>query len=150
MRRAIPIAILACCFILHGQPKALFYLTDNPDSIRSFLCAFGEDRPACPDVVLGGWRRTGDRRGQCRFSPRRRAEAAGDARSGVGRKAKFHSLATSADAQDRMNRAMLREARRTVTPVFNSTSRISTIWIAIFSARWCADRRMRYTRRGCN
>ena len=37
MRRLLLSLLFCCCGALYGQPKALFYMTDKPESIRSFF-----------------------------------------------------------------------------------------------------------------
>ncbi|MGB6781700.1 MAG: glycosyl hydrolase family 18 protein [Terracidiphilus sp.] len=104
--------LLAGCAVLQGQPKSLFYLTDNPDSIRSFFA-----HSAKIDILVPTWYSVdGDGLVTGAPNPAVLASAHRDHLPvmpilALFGKAKFHQLAGSADAQDRMNQALIREAR---------------------------------------
>lgn len=101
-----------CCAALNAQPKALFYLTDSPDSIRSFFAHSSKI-----DLLVPTWYSVdGDGlvTGGAQPAVLKAAHQSGlpvmpiVALFGKG---KFHQLASSTQAQDRLNEAMLREAK---------------------------------------
>jgi spore germination protein YaaH len=110
--------LLLCSSGLYARPVALFYMTNRPDSIQSFLA-----HSAKIDLLVPTWY-TVDANGLVTGGPNpmvletTRREglpvmpivSQSDERSLAG-KAKFHALAGSVEAQDRMNEALLREAR---------------------------------------
>lgn len=114
MRRLVCSALLlllaAPC--AEAKPVALFYLTNSPDSIRSFLAHTSKI-----DVVVPTWYSV-DAEGLVTGAPNPTVlDAARRDRVPVmpilalfGKKT-FHDLAGNAQAQDRMNEAMLRECR---------------------------------------
>jgi spore germination protein YaaH len=114
MRRLclVLVFLLMCATGLHAKPVALFYMTDNPDSIRSFLA-----HSAKIDLLVPTWYSV-DENGLVTGSPNPTVLETAH-RDGLpvmpilalfGKK-KFHDLAASAEAQQRMNEAMLREAK---------------------------------------
>ncbi|MGB6687805.1 MAG: glycosyl hydrolase family 18 protein [Terracidiphilus sp.] len=114
MRRlSLLFAILLCASAsLYAKPAALFYLTDDPNGIRSFLAHTGKI-----DLIVPTWYRV-DADGLVTGAPNPTVlEAAQRDHVPVmpilalfGKKT-FHDLAASTEAQDRMNEAMLREAQ---------------------------------------
>jgi spore germination protein YaaH len=98
--------------MLHAAPVALFYLTDNPDAIRSFLA-----HSTKIDLLVPTWYSV-DAEGLVTGAPNAEIlEVANRDKVPVmpilalfGKKA-FHDLAASTEAQDRMNEAMLRECK---------------------------------------
>jgi spore germination protein YaaH len=114
MRRisAFVLLFLACTSSLFARPVALFYMTDNPDSIRSFFAP-----TAKIDLLVPTWYNV-DENGLVTGAPN---PAVLDAAHGEGLpvmpivalfgKKKFHDLAASVEAQDRLNDAMVREAK---------------------------------------
>ncbi len=104
--------ILACGSHLCAKPVALFYMTDSPDSIRSFLAHVGKI-----DLLVPTWYSV-DENGLVTGAPNPAVlETAHRANLPVmpilalfGMK-QFHDLSLSAEAQQRMNDAMLREAK---------------------------------------
>jgi spore germination protein YaaH len=114
MRRLclVLVFLLMCATGLHAKPVALFYMTDNPDSIRSFLA-----HSAKIDLLVPTWYSV-DENGLVTGGPNPTVLETAH-RDGLpvmpilalfGKK-KFHDLAASAEAQQRMNEAMLREAK---------------------------------------
>jgi len=114
MRRIsfVLVLILMCGAELHGKPVALFYMTDSPDSIRSFLAHSSK-----VDLLVPTWYSV-DENGLVTGAPNSTVLEIAH-RSGlpvmpilalVGKK-KFHDLSASSDAQQRMNDAMIREAK---------------------------------------
>lgn len=97
---------------LEAKPVALFYLTDNPNSIRSFLAHSGK-----VDLLVPTWYQV-DAEGLVTGAPNPTVlEAAQHAKVPVmpilalfGKKA-FHDLSANPGAQERMNDAMIRECR---------------------------------------
>jgi spore germination protein YaaH len=113
MRRfLIPILYLLCGSSLFAKPVALFYMTDSPESIRSFLAHSGKI-----DLIVPTWYNV-DENGLVTGAPN---PTVLDTAHGEGLpvmpivalfgKKKFHDLAASAEAQQRMNDAMIREAK---------------------------------------
>jgi spore germination protein YaaH len=112
--RRLPILILflLCGSSLFAKPAALFYMTDTPESIRSFLA-----HSAKIDLIVPTWYNV-DENGLVTGAPN---PAVLDAAHGEGLpvmpivalfgKKKFHDLAASAEAQQKMNDAMIREAK---------------------------------------
>lgn len=104
--------ILVCASDLCARPVALFYMTDSPDSIRSFLAHVGKI-----DLLVPTWYSV-DENGLVTGAPNPTVlETAHRANLPVmpilalfGMK-QFHDLAFSAEAQQRMNDAMVREAK---------------------------------------
>ncbi len=101
-----------CAPTLHAQPVALFYMTNEPGSIRSFLV-----HSAKIGVLVPTWY-TVDGNGLVAGAPNplvlrtARSEALPVMPIvGLVGKVEFHALAGSAAAQERMNAALLREAR---------------------------------------
>ena len=104
--------IVACATGLFAKPVALFYMTDSPDSIRSFFA-----HSAKIDLLVPTWYNA-DENGLVTGAPN---PAVLDAAHNEGLpvmpivalfgKKKFHTLAGSVEAQDRLNAAMLREAK---------------------------------------
>ncbi len=112
MRRLLLSLLFCCCGALYGQPKALFYMTDKPESIRSF---FAHARKI--DLLVPTWYSV-DGDGLVTGAPNPAVLEAAHGQNlpvmpivALFGKAKFHQLAGSRDAQDRMNGALLREAR---------------------------------------
>jgi spore germination protein YaaH len=112
-RLSLLLAFLLCAGAkLHAKPVALFYLTDDPNAIRSFLAHAGKI-----DLIVPTWYRV-DVDGLVTGAPNPTVlEAAQRDHVPVmpilalfGKKT-FHDLAASNEAQDRMNDAMLREAQ---------------------------------------
>jgi spore germination protein YaaH len=112
-RILLVIALLLCASAeLDARPVALFYLTGNPGSIRSFLAHSGK-----VDLLVPAWYQV-DEQGLVTGAPNPTVlEAAQRDKVSVmpilalfGKK-KFSDLAASTIAQDRMNEAMLRECR---------------------------------------
>jgi spore germination protein YaaH len=113
MRRLFLIAFIsvvpACLF--GARPAALFYMTDAPDSVRSFLAHSGKI-----DLLVPAWYNVDDN-GLVTGAPN---AAVLDAAKTEGLpvmpivalfgKSKFHDLAGNDAAQQRMNDALLREA----------------------------------------
>ena len=113
MRRLILIALMFCCAVVHAQPKALFYLTDSADGIRSFFA-----HEAKIDLLVPTWYSV-DGDGLVTGAPNPAVLSAAHRDKlpimpilALFGKPKFHQLGTSADAQIRMNEAMIREARQ--------------------------------------
>jgi spore germination protein YaaH len=96
--------------LLHARPVALFYLTNSPDAIRSFLAHSGK-----VDLLVPTWYQV-NADGLVTGAPNPTVlDAAHRGNVPVmpilalfGKKT-FHDLASSTEAQDRMNDAMLRE-----------------------------------------
>lgn len=113
MRRFLVLLLLVSCAGLGwcAAPEALFYMTDGPDSIRSFLAHADK-----VDVLVPTWYQV-DENGLVTGAPNPLVlEAARQHHVPVmpilalfGKK-HFHDLAANLSAQDRMNDAMLREA----------------------------------------
>lgn len=111
MRRLLLSLLLVSSASLYGQPKALFYLTSSPDSIRSF---FAHSKKI--DLLVPTWYSV-DENGLLTGAPNPSVLAEAQSEKlpvipivALFDKAKFHQLAGNAEAQDRMNHAMLREA----------------------------------------
>jgi spore germination protein YaaH len=112
MRFFLAVSFLLVCTGLNAQPKALFYLTDSPDSVRSF---FAHERKI--DLLVPTWYSV-DGDGLVTGAPDTAVlqTAQGDHLPvmpivALFGKSKFHALAASVDAQDRMNQALLRECK---------------------------------------
>lgn len=104
------------CLVSHpafcAAPQALFYMTDAPDSVRSFLAHSGKI-----DLLVPAWYNV-DENGLVTGAPNATVLAAAQNQGlpvmpivALFSKTRFHSLAGSADAQQRMNDALLREAK---------------------------------------
>jgi spore germination protein YaaH len=114
MRRFLLLAalLLLCGSGFCAAPSALFYMTDSPDSVRSFLAHSGKI-----DLLVPTWYNV-DENGLVTGAPNALVLTAAQ-REGLPvmpivallGKARFHSLASSDAAQQRMNDALLREAR---------------------------------------
>ena len=114
MRRLLLLSAILLCTSggLLAKPAALFYLTEDPNAIRSFLAHTGKI-----DVVVPTWYRV-DSDGLVTGAPNPTVlEAARRDHVPVmpilalfGKKT-FHDLAANTEAQDRMNEAMVREAQ---------------------------------------
>ena len=113
MRRVLLVFLLIflCGAGVQAKPVALFYLTDSPDSIRSFLEHAGKI-----DLLVPTWYSV-DENGLVTGAPNPTVLDTAH-RGGLpvmpilalfGKK-KFHDLAANTDAQQRMNEAMIREA----------------------------------------
>jgi spore germination protein YaaH len=106
------LAIFTCASSLFAKPVTLFYMTDSPESIRSFFA-----HSAKIDLLVPTWYNV-DEDGLVTGAPNPAVlETAHNERLPVmpivalfGKK-KFHTLAGSVEAQDRLNDAMLREAK---------------------------------------
>jgi len=112
MRTLVLSFLVCCCAALNAQPKSLFYLTDNPDSIRSFFAHSSKI-----DLLVPTWYSV-DGNGLVTGAPEPAVLKAAHQGAlpvmpiiALFGKAKFHQLASSAEAQDRLNEAMLREAK---------------------------------------
>ena len=113
MRRiASLISLLAFCATASAAPVALFYMTDSPESIRSFLA-----HSAKIDLLVPTWYQV-DENGLVTGAPNPTVlDTAAREKLPVMpivalfNKKKFHTLATSVEAQDQMNDALLREAK---------------------------------------
>ena len=106
------LGLLSCCAALNARPVALFYLTDNPESLRSFLA-----HEAKIDLLVPTWYSV-DENGLVTGAPNPTVLETAH-RNGLpvmpilalfGKK-KFHDLAANTEAQSRMNEAMIREAK---------------------------------------
>src|SRR5215469_1110370 len=109
MRTLVFSFLVCCCGALTAQPKSLFYLTDSPESIRSFFAHSSKI-----DILVPTWYSV-DGNGLITGSPEPAVlkEAHQSVLSvmpiiALFGKSKFHQLALSNEAQDRMNEAMLR------------------------------------------
>jgi spore germination protein YaaH len=106
-------ASLVWCVSGYGAtPSALFYLTDSPDSIRSFLAHADK-----VDVVVPTWYHV-DENGLVAGAPNPLVLNAAHERHvpvmpilALFGKKPFHDLSADTQAQERMNEAMLREAK---------------------------------------
>ena len=104
--------LLFCGSGLYARPVALLYMTNGPDSIRSFLA-----HSAKIGLLVPTWYRV-DENGLVTGAPNplvlKTAQSEGlpvmPIVSLVGM-ARFHALAGSVEAQERMNEALVREAR---------------------------------------
>jgi spore germination protein YaaH len=97
---------------LFARPSALFYLTNDPVAIRSFLAHAGKI-----DLIVPTWYEV-DSDGLVTGAPNplvletaQREHVPVMPILALFGKKKFHDLAASTEAQDRMNEAMLREAQ---------------------------------------
>jgi len=104
--------LLFSCTSLLAKPSALFYLTDNPGSIRSFLAHAGKI-----DVLVPTWYQV-DQNGLVTGAPNPLVLETAQQQHipvvpiiALFNKAWFHALAGNIPAQDQMNAAMVREAR---------------------------------------
>ncbi len=114
MRRFVFIAFLCllCSHALCAAPSALFYMTDSPDSVRSFLAHSGKI-----DVLVPAWYNV-DENGLVTGAPNATVLASAESQGlpvmpivALFGKTKFHNLAGSEAAQLHMNDALLREAK---------------------------------------
>jgi len=114
MRRIVFIAFLCllCSRALCAAPSALFYMTDAPDSVRSFLAHSGKI-----DVLVPAWYNV-DENGLVTGAPNATVLATAQGQGlpvmpivALFGKTKFHNLAGSEAAQNRMNEALLRESK---------------------------------------
>lgn len=103
---------LFCCASSQAKPVALFYLTDSPDSIRSFMAH--KDKI---DLLVPTWYSV-DEDGLVTGAPNSTVLEAASKDSlpvmpilALFGKKKFHDLAASEEAQKRMNEAMIRECK---------------------------------------
>ena len=103
--------LLVCASGALAQPVALFYMTDNPDSIRSFLA-----HSAKIDLLVPTWYNV-DENGLVTGGPNPTVLDAAHRENlpvmpivALFGKKKFHDLAANSDAQQRLIDAMLREA----------------------------------------
>ena len=124
---------LAWASCLQAEPVALFYLTSNPDSIRSFLAHSSQI-----DLLVPTWYQVDENglvTGAPNFIVLKRAQ---DEKLPVMpivaffNKKGFHALATNSGAQARMNEAMVRESKLHGYTGFNLILRISIGPIAIY------------------
>jgi spore germination protein YaaH len=107
------LAILLCAAVqLHAAPVALFYLTDSPAGIRSFLA-----HTARIGLLVPTWYRV-DSDGLVTGAPNplvmdtaRRDKVPVMPILALFGKKSFHDLAANAEAQDRMNAALIRECQ---------------------------------------
>ena len=114
MRRLVLCGLfgLFCNGAFSAAPSALFYMTDAPDSVRSFLAHSGKI-----DLLAPAWYNV-DENGLVTGAPNATVLAAAHSEglpvmpivALLGEK-KFHDLAGSEEAQKRMNDALLRDAR---------------------------------------
>ena len=103
---------LAALSSLHAQPVALFYMTETPDSIRSFLAHSSQI-----DLLVPTWYQV-DENGLVTGAPDHTVlQRAQDEKLPVmpivalfGKKA-FHALASNPAAQAQLNQAMIRESK---------------------------------------
>lgn len=113
MKRILLFCILLTAGLgLHAQPSALFYMTDNPESIRSFLAHSSQI-----DLLVPTWYHA-DENGLVTGAPNplvlKRAQ---DEKLPVMpivalfNKKGFHDLASNTKAQAEMNQAMIRESK---------------------------------------
>jgi spore germination protein YaaH len=114
MRRLFLVLTLLCVCASGAlaQPVALFYMTDSPDSIRSFLAHTGKI-----DLLVPTWYNV-DENGLVTGAPdptvldtAHREKVPVMPIVALFGKKKFHDLAASSDAQQRLIDAMLREAK---------------------------------------
>lgn len=112
-RLCFTLLLVSGCLQSGAKPVALFYLTDSPESIRSFMAHKGKI-----DLLVPTWYSVDDE-GLVTGAPNPTVlDAARQDGLPVmpilalfGKK-KFHDLAASSDAQQRMNDAMIREAKQ--------------------------------------
>ena len=107
-----PLLLLAVSACLHAQPVALFYLTSNPDSIRSFLAHSSQI-----DLLVPTWYQV-DENGLVTGTPdptvlKRAQEDKVPVMPIIAlfNKKGFHALALNSGAQALMNEAMIRESK---------------------------------------
>ncbi|HZB89079.1 MAG TPA: glycosyl hydrolase family 18 protein [Terracidiphilus sp.] len=113
MRRlALLLALAFSCASLYARPVALFYLTDSPDSIRSFFAHSSKI-----GLLVPTWYAV-DENGLVTGGPENEVLATSKMKGipvmpivALFNKKKFHGLAISVEAQRQMNDAMQREAR---------------------------------------
>jgi spore germination protein YaaH len=107
-----PLLLLATAFSLHAQPVGLFYLTSNPDSVRSFLAHSSQI-----DLLVPAWYQV-DENGLVTGAP----DPTVLKRAQVDKvpvmpiialfnKKAFHVLALNGSGQNLMNEAMIRESK---------------------------------------
>lgn len=108
----VPVLILMCSVDLSAKPAALLYMTDNPDSIRSFLAHSKKI-----DLLVPTWYSV-DENGLVTGAPNSTVLQVAHGEGlpvmpilSLAGKKKFHDLSASLDAQKRMNDAMIREAK---------------------------------------
>ena len=112
MRTLLLSLLVSYCAVSNAQPKALFYLTDSPNSIRSFFAHSSKI-----DLLVPTWYSV-DGDGLLTGGPEPAVLKAAH-QSGLPvmpiialfGKVKFHQLALNPQAQDRLNEAMVREAK---------------------------------------
>jgi spore germination protein YaaH len=114
MKRSLlyPLFLLAAASSLHAQPVGLFYLTSNPDSIRSFLAHSTQI-----DLLVPTWYQV-DENGLVTGAPdptvlKRAQEDKVPVMPIIAlfNKKAFHVLASNASAQILMNEAMIRDSK---------------------------------------
>lgn len=113
MRRlTLLLAVLLFCGIAHAEPSALFYMTDSSSSIDSFLAHASKI-----DLLVPTWYQV-DENGLVTGGPNITVLNAAKSKGvpimpivALFSKKKFHTFATSPEAQRQMNDAMLREAK---------------------------------------
>ncbi len=108
----ISLFCLLCSHAFCAAPSALFYMTDSPDSVRSFLAHSGKI-----DVLVPAWYNV-DENGLITGAPNATVLTAAQGQGlpvmpivALFGKTKFHNLAGNETAQNRMNDALLREAK---------------------------------------
>lgn len=106
------ILILICGVESSAKPVALFYMTDNPDSIRSFLAHSKKI-----DLLVPTWYSV-DENGLVTGAPNSTVLQIAHSEGlpvmpilALAGKKKFHDLSANPEAQKRMNDAMIREAK---------------------------------------
>lgn len=109
---AFIVLLLSCSTAWCATPSALFYMTETPDSIRSFLAHADQ-----VDVLVPAWYQV-DQNGLVTGAPdplvlatARRHHVAVMPLLALFNKTFFHTLSADTRAQDLMNEAMVREAK---------------------------------------
>jgi len=113
IRHSLLIAVLLCsCSCLFARPVALFYMTDQPGSIRSFLA-----HAAKVDLIVPTWYQV-DETGLVTGAPNPLVLQIAQQNHvpvmpilALFGKSQLHALAGNAEAQNLMNQALVREAR---------------------------------------
>jgi spore germination protein YaaH len=113
MRRLLLLlAGMLCCGAACAAPTALFYMTDSPESISSFLA-----HAAKIGILVPAWYNV-DENGLVTGTPNATVLATAKAQGvpvmpilALFNKKKFHELALSSEAQARMNNALVHEAK---------------------------------------
>ena len=113
MRRlTLLVALLLLCGMANAKPAGLFYLTDSPEGIRSFLAHASKI-----DILVPTWYQV-DENGLVTGGPNMTVLAAAKAKGvpimpilALFNKKQFHTLAGNPEAWARMNNALLREAK---------------------------------------